>query len=273
MPPVSRRFGPYDVSICVDGVYQAPTEILVHHAGTEARELALQGWGRDEVKLDVNCFILRGPDGISLIDSGAGVDWGPAFGHARETMRSDGVAPGDVRRVLLTHIHGDHALGLFAVEDAYFPNAEIWVPEPDFAFFTDPAAREITPERRRGGFAIAERLLRVYGERMKRIADGPVLPGVEAVPLPGHSPGHTGYRILGDDGTLLIWGDALHVGDLQPGDPEIGVVFDSDPAMAVATRRAALARAADDGWVVAGGHIAGFNRVSRADAAFALSPA
>jgi glyoxylase-like metal-dependent hydrolase (beta-lactamase superfamily II) len=273
MTPTSRRIGPYEIAILVDGLFEGSTDILTHAAGPEALRSALARWDRSALKFDVNCFVLRGPEGVVLIDTGAGSEWGPAFGRARDLMSAAGIEREAVRRVLLTHIHSDHAFGLFAGEDPYFPNAEVWVPERDFAFFTDAAARERTPAPRRGGFAIAERLTRAYGERMKRIADGPIMAGVEAMPLPGHTPGQTGYLLRDDAETLLIWGDALHVEDIQPSDPEIGVVFDLDPATAARTRRDTLTRAAEEGWIVAGGHIHGFQRATRFGAGFALSPA
>ena len=129
------------------------------------------------------------------------------------------------------------------------------------------------PEARRGGFKVAEQLQRVYGSRIKRIGEGEVLPGIEAHPLPGHTPGHAGYLLHGDDDSLLIWGDALHLGDLQPGDPKIGLVYDLDPEQAVRTRHAALEDAAHEGWVVAGGHITGFGRVQREPKGYRILPA
>lgn len=95
--------------------------------------------------------------------------------------------------------------------------------------------------------------------------------GIEARPLPGHTPGHTGYLVRGEDNDLLIWGDTLHLGDLQPGDPKIGLVFDLDPDMAVQTRQATLEEAVREGWIIAGGHITGFGRVQRASEGYQIS--
>lgn len=55
----------------------------------------------------------------------------------------------------------------------------------------------------------------------------------------------------------------MHLGDLQPGDPKIGLVYDLDPELAARTRRAALEDAAREGWIIAGGHLTGFGRVQR----------
>ncbi|MFT4181286.1 MAG: MBL fold metallo-hydrolase [Rhizobium sp.] len=268
-----RRFGQYDVILLRDGLFEAPADVLIHADGDAARQRAIESWGKPTLQVDVNCFALRDGADITLVDAGTGTSWGPKYGHARTALREAGIAPDQVRRILLTHIHGDHALGLFDGDAAYFPHAEVFVPERDFAFFTDPAVRQTIPEARRGGFNIAEQLQRTYGPRIRRIGDGPVLAGIEARPLPGHTPGHTGYLLRGGNESLLIWGDALHLGGLQPGDPKIGLVFDLDAGMAARTRRTVLEDASREGWIVAGGHITGFSRVERLSEAYRIVPA
>ncbi|SCB21982.1 AidB family quorum-quenching N-acyl homoserine lactonase [Rhizobium hainanense] len=269
----SLHIGQYGVTLLLDGLFEAPADVLIHVDGEAARQQAIATWGKPTLQVDVNCFLLRGPAGAVLVDAGTGTSWGPKYGHARSALHEAGVSPEKIQSVLLTHIHGDHALGLFDGDKPYFPHADIFVSDRDIAFFTDPVAREAMPEARRGGFKVAEQLRRVYGSRIKRIGEGEVLPGIEAHPLPGHTPGHTGYLLHGDDNSLLIWGDALHLGDLQPGDPKIGLVYDLDPELAVRTRRAALDAAAREGWIVAGGHITGFGRVERELKGYKILPA
>jgi glyoxylase-like metal-dependent hydrolase (beta-lactamase superfamily II) len=267
----SRHFGRYEVILLRDGVFEAPADVLIHADGDAARHRVIEAWGKPTLQVDVNCFALRDADGIILVDAGTGTSWGPKYGHARSALHEAGIAPDQIGRILLTHIHGDHALGLFDGDTPYFPHADVFVPESDFAFFTNPAARQATPEARRGGFNVAEQLQRVYGSRVRRIKEGPVFAGIEARPLPGHTPGHTGYLVRGEDNDLLIWGDTLHLGDLQPGDPKIGLVFDLDPDMAAQTRQATLEEAVREGWIIAGGHITGFGRVQRASEGYQIS--
>lgn len=70
------RFGSCDVSRFVDGVYKAPVGHLIHRQGADALAAALAGHEGETVDMDVNCFVLSGPDGISLIDTGCGTAWG-----------------------------------------------------------------------------------------------------------------------------------------------------------------------------------------------------
>ncbi|NLR99391.1 MBL fold metallo-hydrolase [Rhizobium sp. P38BS-XIX] len=269
----SRHIGPYDITLLLDGLFQASAEILIHADGDAARRRAIEAWGKPTLQFDVNCFLLRGPSGLILVDAGTGSSWGSKLGHVRSALHEAGIAAGEIQSILLTHPHGDHALGLFDDEAPYFPHAEVFIPELDLSHFTDAAAREAMPEPRRGGFKVTEQLLRVYGSRLRPIGTGEVLPGIEARPLPGHTPGHTGYLIRGDDTSLLLWGDALHLGTLQPGDPKIGVAYDLDPALAVRTRQAVLEDAAREGWIVAGSHITSFGRVQEVSGGYRIMPA
>ncbi|MGV1820537.1 AidB family quorum-quenching N-acyl homoserine lactonase [Agrobacterium sp. CG160-95] len=266
------RFGPYDVSRFVDGVYKAPVGHLIHRQGADALAAALAGHEGETVDMDVNCFVLSGPDGISLIDTGCGTAWGPTYGHARAGMIAAGIQPDDVSRVILTHIHGDHALGLIDGDRPYFPNADIWVPEADLAFFTSEDARKTLPPARQGAFDIAARLLDICGAMLRPIPTGRIAEGMEAIAMPGHTPGHTGYLIGNGDDRLLLWGDVLHVSALQADDPGIGFVYDIDSETAYSTRLDALTQVADHGWLVSGGHLGGFFRVEREGDRFRFVP-
>lgn len=267
-----RRFGSYDVLILDDGVFEAPLDVLIHADGEAARDEAMARWGKPKVSIPVNCFALKGIGGITLVDAGTGPSWGTAMGHAPAAMAKAGILTGQVERVLITHLHGDHALGLFDGERARFPNAEIIVPEADFGFFGDEANRAGTPQNRQGGFAVTAAVKTHYGDRIRPAPVGTVQPGISLIPLPGHTAGHSGYLIEGEQ-KLLLWGDALHLSDLQASDPDIGFIYDFDAATAVASRRAILERAASEGWLVSGGHIEGLRRVIEKGKGYELVPA
>ncbi len=254
----------------MDGVYKAPAEHLTHAVAPERAEAIARGWGRPTVDMNVNLFALSGPDGLVLVDAGTGPFWGPEFGLARAAMIEAGFQPEDVGRVLLTHAHGDHALGLLVGEAAYFPEAEVLIPQDELAYYTDEAIKASLDSAHRGPFATVQKLMAAYGTRLRGFAPGPVLPHVEAISLPGHTMGHTGYLIGEGETKLLLWGDLLHSPALQLADPDICFIYDVDPALGTQSRRAMLERAAAQGWVVSGGHIDGFIRLEQAEGALRL---
>jgi glyoxylase-like metal-dependent hydrolase (beta-lactamase superfamily II) len=270
----ARRFGRYTVTTLLDGIFAAPADVLIHAGGDAARNRLIEHRDGQGISIDVNCFVLQAPEGICLIDAGAADAFGPSLGKARAAMQAAGIRPEQIDRVLLTHIHGDHALGLLDGAAPWLPRAELLIPEADLAFFTDPAIRLAQPEDKRGPFDIATSLVQAYAGRLRGFAAGeiPGLPGIAALPLPGHTPGHTGYLVRGAEDSLLIWGDALHLQDEQTADPEIGLIYDTDPALALRTRRALLEQAAEEGWIIAGSHVTGFGRVQRTANAFCFTP-
>jgi glyoxylase-like metal-dependent hydrolase (beta-lactamase superfamily II) len=266
--PDARRFGSFHVTALIDGVYKAPIEHLAHASSDGIRNAAVAAWDAPTVDMDVNFFLLRGQDGVTLVDAGTGPFWGPQLGLGRAALAAAGVQPKDVVRVLLTHLHGDHALGLFADDGAYFPQAEIFAPKPDLDFFGNAALKETVPVYRRGGFDIAARLKAAYGQKVTPIEEGAVLPEVEAVAMPGHTPGHFGYLIGEGANRLVLWGDLVHAPALQLDDPDFCFIYDADAAQGARSRRSIFARASGEGWTASGGHVSGYVRVERAGEAW-----
>lgn len=265
------RLGETAIDLLHDGVFEASRDVLIHSRGEAALAPALARWGDRPFRVDVNCFLLRGPRGIELVDAGTGTSWGPNLGHARAALDACGVAPGDVDRVFLTHLHGDHAFGLLDGAAAFFPRAEVILPEAELAFYADPAERARLPEVRHGAFDVATAVAAAYGARLKPVPFGPVTRDVELLPLPGHTPGQGGFVFTAGDCTLMLFGDALHLDAEQAADPDLGTIFDLDPTAATATRRSMLGRAAAEGWIVAGGHTRGFGRVTHEGAGFRIA--
>ncbi len=265
------RIGDTTVDLLLDGVFEAPRGILVHRRGEAALASALARWGDRPFSVDVNAFLLRGPRGVELVDAGTGPSRGGGLGRARDALRELGVAPEDVDRVFLTHLHFDHSLGVLDGDAAFFPRAEVVLAEAELGFFSDPAERARLPEARRAAFDIATMLAAAYGARLGPVPFGPVMPGVELVPLPGHTPGQGGFLVTGGGAALMLLADALHVAE-QAADPDLGTIFDVAPAAAADTRRAVLGRAAAEGWIVGGGHLGGFGRVTPEGAGFRVAP-
>lgn len=261
---------PYKVQVFHDGVYTAPITDLFHARGDGARAEAIVRWGRPDFSVDVNCFGLHGPGGLTLIDAGAGEHWGPAYGKAVAAMADAGFSTENVETVLLTHAHGDHAYGLLQGESASFPNAVVRMPRGDMDWYGDAGNEALTPQGKRGGFKIVDLLRRAYGERLETFDTGPVMPGIEAIALPGHTPGHTGFLVHSDDRKLLLWGDVVHLDGLQFADPEIFSGYDLDPEAGLKSRRTALEEASRQGWYVGGGHVSGIRRVERVANGFAF---
>jgi glyoxylase-like metal-dependent hydrolase (beta-lactamase superfamily II) len=94
-----------------------------------------------------------------------------------------------------------------------------------------------------------------------------LFPGIRSMPAYGHMPGHTAFMIESRDRRLLLWGDTVHLVEVQFADPTNTIDYDADRQAAFAWRKKILAEAAAQGFLVGGAHISfpGLGHV-RADA-------
>lgn len=228
------------------------------------------------VRGGVNAFVVRSGARTVLIDAGGAALFGPSMGRLPAALAAAGVAPEAIDTVALTHMHPDHLGGLLAAGGgAAFPNAELAVHRDDWAFWTDPASAATIPEPMRFALDAAIAAVAPYADRARLLSDGDeVAPGLNLVALPGHTPGHSGYRVSNGDAQALIFGDVVHSALMQMAHPDWGVVFDADPAQAAATRARVLDMAAADRMLIAGMHVAfpAFGHVARVGEGYALVP-
>jgi N-acyl homoserine lactone hydrolase len=184
-------------------------------------------------RLPIHAWLIEHPEGLILVDTGESARssepgwfprWHPYFRLAVRLWVAPeeeigpqverlGFSPADVRKVVLTHLHTDHAGGL-----GHFPNSEILIHR-----------REL---RLAGGFpgkvrgCLPHRLPDWLSPRPFAF-DGPAVgpfdssvPVTEAgdvliVPTPGHTPGHVSVVLEESDHALFFAGDASYTQDLM----------------------------------------------------------
>ncbi len=199
----------------------------------------------------VHAFLLRLGSTAVLVDSGIGHLGRPPYdvvGRIDDELEAALVAPGDVRHVIHTHLHSDHAGGACRPDGApRFPNAVHHVHPDDWRFFERPEATEEFQGRTAMG------RLEELGMLDLDPADREVASGVRVVHSPGHTPGHRSVVLTSDRSSMLLTGDLLHL-PTQVAHPEWESSHDEEPALGAASRVALLARARDEGWAVAVSH-------------------
>jgi glyoxylase-like metal-dependent hydrolase (beta-lactamase superfamily II) len=94
-----------------------------------------------------------------------------------------------------------------------------------------------------------------------------IVPGLRAVPTPGHTPGHMSIWLESGDDVLCLLGDVV-VHEAQVADPDVAYVSDADARASAATRREVLGRLADDGTDVHVSHFHGVGRFLRDGSGF-----
>jgi glyoxylase-like metal-dependent hydrolase (beta-lactamase superfamily II) len=202
-----RMVGDIEVTVLLDGYF------LLEQAWVTGLDSALIVDGLAAAALDptaavplpITATLFRRGDDIMLMDAGAGGSLGPTAGNLPNILAAVGVSPEAVSRVLLSHLHPDHIGGMLTGDTPAFPNATVHVSEADRAFWTDAANAAAVPEAIRPWFDLAGRVISAYGDRMMPFTgDADFGGGLSAVAMPGHTPGHSGFRISSGDAQALF---------------------------------------------------------------------
>lgn len=242
-----------EIIVCKDGTFTAELNVITHLHGAAARAKILRSANLTSIKADINAYLLLRDDGVTMVDTGVGSAWGNQYGHARGTLAKLGVQAADVKQVLLTHFHHDHVLGLLENGKPYFGNAVVFIPRAEADYLThSPASNSYA--------RIFKEVLECYGDHRVRLFNSGewISKDLRSIPLPGHSPGHTGYFFNGMTDRAFLCGDIYHMPELQVHTPEIGVTFDFDAAQAAQSRMHAQAIAKQEKIKLGGGHTPGF---------------
>jgi glyoxylase-like metal-dependent hydrolase (beta-lactamase superfamily II) len=175
---------------------------------------------------------------VILFDTGLGAE------GITGALEQAGIAPGDVTHVVLTHFHGDHIGGLMADGSPTFANAE---------YLTGQAEYDYWAANPNEGFT---NMVQPLAEGMRFLADGDeVAPGVAAMAMFGHTPGHMGYMLSSGDESLLITADMTNHYVWSLAHPDWEVRFDMDKEAAAATRRRVLGMVAAERIPMLGYHM------------------
>jgi glyoxylase-like metal-dependent hydrolase (beta-lactamase superfamily II) len=229
-------------------------------AGTlpmEGTDLAPAGQLPKTLDVPSNVLVLRGHGRTILVDTAAGGragEWEGAVEDLDGALSAAGVDSSQIDTLVLTHLDFDHCGGVQRDGRPAFPQARVVV-SPEAAGWAagadDLAAAAIRTVR-------AEGLLDVpgYGEE--------VAPDVWLAAAPGHRVGHS----------ILRAGEATYLADLIHHPAHVANLtwdreFDSDPELALATRRRILGEMTGP---VACSHIAGWGRIERLPDSLAWEP-
>ncbi len=221
---------------------------------------------RNRIPLAMRCVLVEHPDGLVLIDTALGNKEDSKFldiygvenqglegaTQLEDALASAGFLPRDVKWVINTHLHFDHAGGNTTMDPDLendprrhirmtFPNATYVVQrgELEFARHTNERTRASYLPHNFEPVAAADRWRLLEG-------DGEILPGIRARVTPGHVPWHQVLLIESGGET------AVFVGDLFPTTAHLPLPwimgYDLEPLRTLESKRALLADAVAGGW-------------------------
>jgi len=179
------------------------------------------GMATERASVPMPFYVIEHDDGVALFDCGVHRDLANPDDPYRVALRSQNldvsfeagesttsrlqaldIDPADVRYVIASHLHFDHAGGLHQL-----PNATLVVQrrEWDAGHDREEGSRYFLNPR---FFDLGHQLKLIDGEH-DLFGDGSVV----CMPSPGHTPGHQSLRIRSNQGDHILVGDACYNGE------------------------------------------------------------
>ncbi|WP_150286919.1 MBL fold metallo-hydrolase [Rhabdaerophilum calidifontis] len=251
--PAFYRFklGEFEVTALHEGEFTRPLDAgFVRNTPLDEvqKVLAESFLPTDRLTISFTALLVNTGSKLVLIDTGFNDNGGPTNGRAVAAMKAAGIEPGQVDTVLISHFHADHLQGLRnKAGQIVYPNAEIMVPEQEWAFWMDDARMAAAPEAMKGAFQGVHRVLKPNAADVKRFKWGDeVVTGITAIDASGHTPGHTAFAIVSGGQRMMYVADVTNTPVLFARNPDWKVMFDMEADKAVATRKRILDMAAAD---------------------------
>lgn len=247
--------GNFKVTALRDGELSLPSEVLMNLTDEQSQQIKAD----EKSKLatsNVNAYLIQTEGKNLLIDTGCRDLFGPTCGFLQDALKEAGLVRNDITDIFLTHLHPDHVAGAINAEgSAVFENASFKVIDLEYNFWTSDT---FTDSEVNGNdwAGLARAALNAYKDKIETISFGnDIIPGVTSVSIPGHTPGHSGFRVDEGNETLIQMGDILHVPNLQLENPSISTVFDVDSEAALKSRKELLDMVSTDKILCTSGHM------------------
>ncbi|MDB6452379.1 MBL fold metallo-hydrolase [Falsirhodobacter sp. 20TX0035] len=154
----------------------------------------------------------------------------------KAALASAGMGPETIRTVVITHMHGDHIGGLSADGALTFPDVDLVTGKAEMAHWSQ------------AGNETFEAKVRPFIDDFRLLEDGEeVVPGIRAMLVPGHTPGHMAFMLTEDGGQrLMLTADTANHYVWSLARPEWEVRFDMDKPLAIESRKKVLAMLAEE---------------------------
>ena len=165
---------------------------------------------------DCNVYLIDGGNELALIDAGVGIESEKIFANIKE----DGFDPINIKKVILTHTHADHAGGCKNIREVL--NCKIFVPMNEIYLLEKGTDEELGLDiaKESGFYSLDYEYPHCSADVGVSNGDNIRVGGLQlkAINVPGHSPGSTCYFLEHKGKHILFTGDVLFY------DGEIGLL-------------------------------------------------
>jgi glyoxylase-like metal-dependent hydrolase (beta-lactamase superfamily II) len=251
------RFGTFDLSVITHGTFRLDGGAMF---GTVPRTI----WSKltppdddNRILLAARSLVIRTADRVILVDAGMGDRWTDKLRRIYDIRPAEGDGPGldpaSVTDVILTHLHFDHARGIFrarpgdeSAADLRYPGARIHVQAANYETAKSPNARE------RASYVAEDTKLLARTRLVLASGSQEIVPGVRVHGTNGHTRGHQWVEVRADGRTFAFLSDIVPTSRHIPLPYLMG--YDISAETLLIEKDAILSRAVDEGWILVFSH-------------------
>ena len=225
---INMKLGKFNVTAIKIQAMDHKKELFRYKDAKKLEEFLKQ---EDSTASAINVFYVDTGDHKILFDTGINAQ------VLLDVLKSINVEPKSIDVICITHMHFDHIAGLIIDYNRAFPKADIYI-----------AKEEVDANK-------TSEILLAYPNRIKQFKQNEqIFPFIKTIPAFGHTLGHTMFEVTSEGQTMLVWGDILHA-SVQFQDPNIYLIYDTDPIQALSVRKKVMREYADSDKYIAGAHL------------------
>ncbi len=252
------KLGDFDLHVVSDGTFRLDGGAMFGIIPKMLWEKTDSADERNRIQLGLNCLLIRTPTETILVDTGIGENFNEKFAFLYAIDKSEtnllrslaalGVTREEVTRIVLTHLHFDHAGGSCFLDGdgtlkSTFPNATYYINAKELLQAKQPDVRS-----RGSYFPYAWELIQQKGQVVLTCGSEEIVPGVSVMLTPGHTEYH--QSIILHSGGLT----ACFLGDLVPTPSHLKIHYvmgiDLFPKTAMESKQWVLKRAQTERWLL-----------------------
>jgi glyoxylase-like metal-dependent hydrolase (beta-lactamase superfamily II) len=247
--------GRYKISVINSGLFRLDGGAMFGVIPKPLWEKNLPADKDNRIQLTTRNLLLQNGSKNILVDTGMGQKWDSksekiyVIDQVSSSMESEllknGLKPGDITDVILTHLHFDHTGGSTKIENGKiipaFPNARYYVQKKNFDWGMNPTERDRGSYLKDSFEPLAKEGLLHFWEGNTRFDDE-----IELLIINGHTIAQQLVKLSDSSGTIL------YCGDLIPTVSHIHLPYimgyDLQPLVTLQEKKEILARAVDENW-------------------------
>ena len=188
----------------------------VKYAGPLISSTAMVLWNTDwdkNIERNYYIWVIKGNGETLIVDCGVAPSLAkerqiPGYINPVKVLEGIGVEASHIKKVIITHVNFDHISGI-----ELFPNATFHLQEKEFNFWIKDPISKKPPFRMVSDPVGNAYLAKLEGTKRLILVDGDqmILPGIELLLAPGHTPGLQVVSVNTARGTAILGSDCAHI--------------------------------------------------------------